>query len=548
LCALGVLIFLMLQLPNNEAGPPPTTADYVDNLECWQCHDDIFEEFNGTGHSAAYPVPFSGGNPDCKPCHTTGAGHPEIYPDTGYDNTTNLPVYLQNVTCQACHGPGSIHIGSMDQADIGLVLNSSLCGSCHYSDEGLSGEHHPTYNEWEVSGHNTSMRLASYIMQPSCSNCHEAWNEIQYLETGVYKTVLRESGEDAPLTWDISCIVCHDPHNGTLDKQLRVPKEVLCASCHNAGSTAAPGSEPHHPMAEMRNNTAGYDIDRTGLTYMPSVNCVDCHMGNLNQAGLMNHTFAPNPAACNSTGCHASWTVEDAQLIIDSVEAETQAAVDEAGPLLDDAEALLEMMAGNRTDEDLDAWLEEYEIALFNEESVVSDSSNGNHNPDLALALLQDAVARSGSLIENLTPPAKVADVDAEDDGGGKIRVTWEATVAADFAEYRIYVLSSSKTNITADTAVATVTDKTTTEFVVEDLETNATYYVYVTAVDENGNEITNTLTGVSVVLPEEEEGGGILSNTMLILIGVIVAVVVIAAIALAMRKKKGQEPPAETP
>lgn len=537
-------------MPGNEAGPPPTTASYVDSADCVICHEDKNTTWAATKHATAFPDLINSGHAAdyCEPCHTVGAGVPDIFPATGYNTTTDTPTYLQNVSCQACHGPGSEHVAApiaQKQATIGLVMNASLCGSCHYSTEGLSGSHHPTFNEWEYSGHNSS-DLPSFVKQASCSNCHEAWNAMEYLETGVEKVTLRDADEDAPITWALTCPTCHDPHStGAAGTQLRLPAEEICAKCHTHEG-AVPGEEPHHPQAEMRNNTAGYLEDRAGPDYMSSVACSNCHMGD-NLAGLPNHTFRPDPRACfvchNDTGILPNLTsVEMAEDYIEAIEAVTVLGMEEATPLVEDADALLVQMRGNRTAEDLDAWTDEFEIALFNLQTVESDKSEGNHNPYLTGALLDDAIMRSEALIANLTPPAKIAGVEANDEGDGTLRVNWTVSTADDFAMYRIYALSSSKSNITSDQWEVEVTEIATDTYVLEGLDPG-TYYVYVTAVDEDGNEITNTLSGVSVTLAEE--GGGI-STTTLAIIGGVIALVIVAALLL-MRRKRGAKPE-ETP
>jgi predicted CXXCH cytochrome family protein len=210
-----------------------------------------------------------------------------------------LPEYLQNVTCQACHGPGSLHeIAPFNEKmqTIGLVMNASLCGSCHTGKVG--GTHHPTYDEWNLSGH-AEIGLPDYIKNNvQCANCHESWMAAKMLETGAFRTSYRIGSEDAPLTWQIGCPTCHDPHsvgaNGIA--QLRVDETQICQRCHNAygaNYTSEPGTAPHHPMAEMRNNTAGFGVDRSQTSYMNGVYCFSCHMG-VERAGLPNHTFMPN--------------------------------------------------------------------------------------------------------------------------------------------------------------------------------------------------------------------------------------------------------------
>jgi len=432
------------------------------------------------------------------------------------------------------------------RATIGLIMNSSLCGSCHFSEEGLSGVHHPTYNEWEVSGHNES-NLPSYIKNNvACANCHEAWLAMKYLETGQTSTVMRDPDEDAPITWEIACTTCHDPHStGQSGFQLRVPVEEICARCHNAGESNQVGMAPHHPMAEMRNDTAGYITDRTGLDYMPQVYCAQCHMGT-SQAGLPNHTFMPNPTAClqchNSTGLLPNITsVEQAQALIDGVSTDTQSLEATVSPVLSQAEAVIAQMAGNRTTQNMADWRLEYARALFNDETVVLDGSSGNHNPDLAEALLNDSLARAQDIVSHLTPPTKISGVAAVAENG-TLKVTWQTSTASDFAKYRIYILTSDKTNITGDTATLEISDKATVEAVISDLKAGSTYYVYVTAVDADGNEITNTLTAVSAKLPAKS------SNLLMYALIGIIAIIVIAVVAIMMMRRKKGATPSETP
>lgn len=538
----------MLQLPNNEAGPPPTTASYVDNAECTPCHSAKNTSWSGTLHANAWFERDS-----CEPCHSTGAGNPSIYPATGYNVTTDTPVYLQNITCQACHGPGSDHVDAGGgKPTIGLVLNSSLCGSCHYSPQGLSSTHHPTYNEWEVSGHNTSQRLPSFVKRASCSNCHEVWNSIEYLQTGVEKTVLRESNEDAPLTWEIACVTCHDPHSVSNPYQLRVPQDELCARCHNSEG-AQPGSAPHHPMAEVRNNTAGFGIDRTDAVYMPSIPCVSCHMGENPRTGLPNHTFAPNPWSC--VECHNTTFTsnESARAYIDMVRGLTEGQAAGVEPVVEEAREAIEQMKGNRTSENIATWMNEYNISIFNLESVVSDGSGGNHNPVLATRLLDDAMERAQEILANLTPPDEVTGVQVSRLDDGSIVVSWSANGASDFVKYRVYVLTTAKSNITSETAKAEVTNRTTLTTTMTGLDKNTSYYVYVTAVDTDGNEITNGVAPVSVgkvaVTPEPEPEDKGLSTLEYGLVGLAAVLAAVAALLgmMLMRKGKGAKP-SETP
>jgi len=355
-----------------------------------------------------------------------------------------------------------------------------------------------------------------------------------YIETGDERDVLREADEDVPVLWEISCATCHDPHDVGDGTQLRVPATELCQKCHTHEG-AEPGDPVHHPQSEMRNNTAGSLENRTGLVYMPSVYCSDCHMGN-NTADLPNHTFAPNPYSC--VVCHPTFDNTSAQNAIDTETAPIETKLGTATSKVDNAEAVINQMAGNRTDEDLAAWKSEYDIARFNEETVESDKSSGYHNPSLADALLDDAIPRADSIIGNLTPPAEVENVAVIVEGSGSIIVAWDANNDTDFKEYRIYVLTTSLANITAENWTANVTDQDTITYTVDNLDAGTTYFLYVTSVDENGNEITNMVTGIAATT----EAAGELS--MALLVGVIgIILIIIALITAIIMRRKGKAP-----
>jgi predicted CXXCH cytochrome family protein len=550
----------MLQLPNvhvdksvdgaKVSGGIQTGATYVDTTiaanNCSTCHSGDYDGWMQTPHAEAWPTLMNSGHASdsCKPCHSAGAGEPSIFPSTGLNVTTNLPTYLQNVTCQTCHGPASNHIAAPSdttakQENITMILSASLCGSCHNAGGNISSDHHPTYDEWQLSGHNTSAAIQAAVgSNPACLNCHDAWNEIQMLETNTTRTTVRSAGEDAPVTLEISCPVCHDPHGpGSGYAQLRVPVDQLCQKCHTQGD-AAPGVAVHHPQAEVRNGSAGVVVGIPTSDFMPSVPCADCHMAT-NNAGLPNHTFMPNTAACVS--CHSTGEFPDnatAQAYIDMIAARTNENLAVVSPLVTQAGSLVKQMAGNRSDV-LTTYRGQYNVSLYDHDVVSNDMSSGNHNPGLTMALLNDSLAKANAVIANLTPPDKITGITATPSGSDKIVVSWTASTATDFAKYRIYVLTSSATNITSSTWVVEITDKATANYTVENQKAG-TYYVYVTAVDSNGNEITNTVTGNAVTLQAKSTG---LSAEILAGIIILIAAIVIVAAAVMMRRRKGEEP-----
>jgi DnaJ-class molecular chaperone len=64
----------------------------------------------------------------CLECHTTGFGKPG-----GFSSVQQTPL-LKEVGCEACHGPGSIHVQSSDPKDIKKVVSETDCQACHDSE------------------------------------------------------------------------------------------------------------------------------------------------------------------------------------------------------------------------------------------------------------------------------------------------------------------------------------------------------------------------------------------------------------------------------
>lgn len=142
-----------------EANPdpiPPVTqgqAEYVGSQECATCHPQAAEVWKTTVHSHAIQTliernkAFDRG---CVGCHVTGYQQPGgsvagklEYPVTLAGRTFTKK--LENVGCESCHGPGSLHIlEPVDKAEkpqhIQRQVKADTCMGCH------NQEHSPRFN------------------------------------------------------------------------------------------------------------------------------------------------------------------------------------------------------------------------------------------------------------------------------------------------------------------------------------------------------------------------------------------------------------------
>lgn len=103
---------------------------YLGQASCVTCHAEAEAYWQTTSHAKAYETlttEFKEFNLDCVSCHVTGYNRP------GGSTVTHVEA-LQDVQCEACHGPGSRHVESSgDTSLITLVPEASVCRSCHHT-------------------------------------------------------------------------------------------------------------------------------------------------------------------------------------------------------------------------------------------------------------------------------------------------------------------------------------------------------------------------------------------------------------------------------
>jgi cytochrome c554/c'-like protein len=109
---------------------------FVKSSACKSCHEEAFQIWEGSSHARAFHILEEKNqdyNPECVGCHTTGFRRP-----TGFLNAKSTPD-LENVQCEACHGPGNRH---PDEIGSGYgVVSREFCVSCHTPDNS------PDFNE-----------------------------------------------------------------------------------------------------------------------------------------------------------------------------------------------------------------------------------------------------------------------------------------------------------------------------------------------------------------------------------------------------------------
>ncbi len=307
--------------PSPSFETPPAAAEgflgYADTVAgkpvCGNCHAGKYAEWKQTKHAQAWADLQASGHATaaCEGCHTVGA-YGNLVVDSMVGWTATHDARYHDVQCESCHGPGMTHVTNADASQplasmlVGVGLKSG-CGECH------SGTHNPFLEEWSQSAHGLVPHQSGHAGQAEpCISCHtgdvalQSWGEDpNYLE----KDSLQAVAGHLP----ISCPICHDPHNATIDKQLRFPIDVasvddnLCMKCHHYRGTPDPTSShgPMSPQGPLLLGLAGWRSPDFGPTqdlkgtHGSSGNkdlCVTCHVAR------MDVTDASGTVVFNSTG------------------------------------------------------------------------------------------------------------------------------------------------------------------------------------------------------------------------------------------------------
>jgi hypothetical protein len=307
-------------------GPSPS---YAGSASCAECHPAIHQSEMDTRHAHALETLNrirQGNNAACLPCHTVGYGLP-----TGFTTEAATP-QLAGVQCENCHGPAANHVADPFELTVRprVEIAGQMCGGCH------TDAHHPTYDEWDSSGHAEVVEDMNGGRLEGCGRCHSGSSRLAQLAGLSGAALTAAVNGDANV--GITCVVCHDPHRNTMNGyQLRDPAAStndyfvltsgtllcqydsavnLCAQCHNhrgarwdadttkvitlacgtmvtnSASTRAPHHSPQYNMllATIGEYPPGYSpapSTHGGTRYVTNVlnqvlavtnQCVTCHM------------------------------------------------------------------------------------------------------------------------------------------------------------------------------------------------------------------------------------------------------------------------------
>jgi predicted CXXCH cytochrome family protein len=219
-----------------------------------------------------WTAPSQNWNYTCAECHSTNL-QKNYHADTKTYATTYSEI---NVSCEACHGPGSAHVAwaARDSSARAAEPSKGLVFSMRDTSGGT----------WTVPAGQTIARrippLASRAEVETCARCHarrgQSWLDYQYgqplasthrvalLDEGLYEADGQQRDEvfeygsflqSRMYAAGVTCTDCHDPHTG----KRKAQGNALCTQCHVPTVYDVP-SHTHH---------------RAGT---PAADCRACHM------------------------------------------------------------------------------------------------------------------------------------------------------------------------------------------------------------------------------------------------------------------------------
>jgi DmsE family decaheme c-type cytochrome len=270
----------------NAQAPTPGTnkevaaTDYAGTEACASCHEDNFQKFQKNPHQVLNTNPNKG---------------------------------WQSKACEACHGPGEIHVETADSTKI-LSFNqlstnriTEICLTCHARMEEHSGFASGLHGRSQVSCtdchriHETeqSVHLWAERSDQLCLTCHRE-------NLAAFNKPFRHKYQEGA----IHCVDCHQPHGGLNPRQVRLANgnEVACVKCH--ADKRGPFVFEHAPMRmegciachEPHGSTNAKLLNRNQVYQL----CLECHSTSAGTLAGQPPSFHDlrNPRFQNCTTCH----------------------------------------------------------------------------------------------------------------------------------------------------------------------------------------------------------------------------------------------------
>ncbi|WP_158277585.1 cytochrome c3 family protein [Opitutus sp. ER46] len=183
------------------APPQIAGATFVGTKECSQCHEDVAGHFDTATHAKLAFADAKVGSTGCEACHGPGSLHVK----SGGGRGTIINPEKSPETCFQCHNDKQ---GEFSLPNSHAVMHGKMsCSDCHEPHKGNA-----------LKGHGATLEAET----ETCTKCHTS-------QKGpfIFKHNAMKEG----------CTSCHNPHGSVNQKMLVSPDANLCLRCHATVST-----------------------------------------------------------------------------------------------------------------------------------------------------------------------------------------------------------------------------------------------------------------------------------------------------------------------
>ncbi len=159
---------------------------YVGSDQCLKCHKKAYQVWQNSKHSHAFAALVQAKNPglrqfdgECVKCHTVGFDYVTGYNDPPTKNANPQQIKshndkLQNVGCESCHGPGSLHVQNQQKGIQENLALLQLINPFRASEKEIDPKT-PAEDRNQLKK-NRERRIDDY-----CQKCHDMENDVNWV-------------------------------------------------------------------------------------------------------------------------------------------------------------------------------------------------------------------------------------------------------------------------------------------------------------------------------------------------------------------------------
>ena len=287
------LVCALAWQPQAHAQDAPRPDQYSEKGadRCLKCHDDESPTYSGSaifkskhGQRGNARSPFGAKGLQCEACHGPGALHVRNKRASAINTfkaDSKVPLAQRNQVCLGCHESSTRtawHAGGHERNDV-------ACTSCHkvhrdHGDPVLAKSSQPQvcyacHQQQRADFQKASAHPLLHGLM-GCSDCHNAHGSGTPASlvgpTALQTCTSCHADKRGPVLWEHApvtedCALCHQPHGSVRSALLTKTPPLLCQQCHSA---AGHPSVPRTGAALPANGGAG-------AAFVVAGSCTNCH-------------------------------------------------------------------------------------------------------------------------------------------------------------------------------------------------------------------------------------------------------------------------------